>query len=80
MTSLRSLESSDAFLGRHIGPNENDISNMLATVGAASLEDLTAQTVPAAIRFGEALPLPEARDEADALALLKKHCQQKYRC
>ena len=71
MTSLRSLESSDAFLGRHIGPNENDISSMLATVGAASLEDLTAQTVPAAIRFGEALPLPEARDEADALALLK---------
>ena len=44
---------------------------MLATVGAASMEELIAQTVPAAIRLREPLALPEAMPEHEALAALK---------
>ena len=37
------------FSRRHIGPSPDDISAMLETVGAASLEALMEETVPASI-------------------------------
>ena len=49
MTSLHQLEHHDEFVERHIGPAENEIAAMLATVGAGSLDDLVAQTIPADI-------------------------------
>ncbi len=71
MTTLAQLENHDEFLARHIGPDAAEQAAMLATVGAASLEDLTAQTVPAAIRFDAALPLPAPVREDEALAQLR---------
>jgi glycine dehydrogenase len=44
---------------------------MLSAIGAASLEELTAQTVPAGIRLGTRLHLPAALSESEALAELK---------
>jgi len=61
------------FESRHIGPSAEDQRRMLAEVGAASLEDLAAQIVPADILLpvGEALVgLPEPCGEAQALAEL----------
>ena len=56
MTSLHQLEHHDAFVERHIGPAETEIAAMLATVGAASLDDLVAQTIPADILRADLLP------------------------
>ena len=41
------------FARRHIGPSPRDVEDMLRIVGAASLDELIAQTIPAAIRGGD---------------------------
>ena len=69
--ALNSLEANDAFVARHIGPDEADVAAMLRVVGAASLESLAQRTVPGAIRLTQAMDLPEAIDEAAALAALR---------
>ncbi len=69
--SLSALEQSDEFIARHIGPDEAETAAMLAAVGAASLDQLIEQTVPAAIRLSAPLPLPGPMREHDALAKLK---------
>ncbi len=68
--SLDSLEARDAFAARHIGPDDSDLPGMLAVVGAASIEDLAARTVPGAIRLTELMDLPPPLDEAGLLAEL----------
>ena len=50
LAELAALEAADGFVARHIGPSESDIAAMLHAVGAATLDDLAAKTVPAAIR------------------------------
>ena len=68
---LAALEQHDEFIGRHIGPCATEMSAMLAAIGAASLDDLIDQTVPAAIRLPADLPLPPPQREHEALATLK---------
>ena len=68
---LSALEQHDEFIGRHIGPCATEIADMLAAIGAASLDDLIDQTVPAAIRLPADLALPAPRREHEALADLK---------
>ncbi|MBI5363632.1 MAG: aminomethyl-transferring glycine dehydrogenase [Planctomycetes bacterium] len=57
----------DRFADRHIGPDARETSAMLATLGYASLDALTAAAVPAVIRSREPLQLFEGRSERDAL-------------
>jgi glycine dehydrogenase len=71
LAELTRLEAADSFVGRHIGPDAEEIAAMLKTVGAVSLDDLMAQTVPEAIRGNTALALPPAIDEAAVLAELR---------
>ncbi|OIQ96265.1 glycine dehydrogenase (decarboxylating) [mine drainage metagenome] len=68
---LADLEQRDAFVCRHIGPDEAAIAAMLATVGCDNLEQLIGETVPAAIRLAAPLDLPQALPEHEALAKLK---------
>ena len=68
---LAALEQSDEFISRHIGPCTTETTAMLAAIGAESIEQLIAQTVPAAIRLPADLPLPAPRREHEALADLK---------
>ncbi|HZM35488.1 MAG TPA: glycine dehydrogenase, partial [Burkholderiales bacterium] len=63
--------SGDAFAPRHIGPGEDERREMLAAIGAASLEALVAEVVPAAIRLERPPALGEPRTEAEALADLR---------
>src|SRR5689334_21569915 len=70
-TPLSALEQRDDFLSRHIGPNEQETAQMLAQLGAPSLDALIAQTVPAAIRLEKPLPLAGSKPEHEALADLK---------
>ncbi|MBP9219733.1 MAG: glycine dehydrogenase (aminomethyl-transferring), partial [Sterolibacterium sp.] len=69
--SLLELEQRDAFVARHIGPTTGEITAMLATIGAASLDQLIEQTIPDAIRLTTPLALPAALPEHEALARLK---------
>ncbi len=55
------------FASRHIGPSPGDVREMLATVGAASLDELLAQTLPQGIRQHRPLNLPPALSESEAL-------------
>ena len=66
---------SNEFVARHVGPAGDDVTQMLATVGASSLDALVAETVPASILLDPgnrpALSLGEAATEAAALAELQ---------
>jgi len=55
--------NTDKFVGRHNGPRANDITAMLEKIGANSIDELIAQTVPAAIRLKKPLNLPNAMSE-----------------
>ncbi|QWP76221.1 aminomethyl-transferring glycine dehydrogenase [Lysobacter sp. K5869] len=69
--SLRDLEHHDAFIERHIGPNDAEIGHMLGEVGYASLEALTDAIVPASIKSPQPLALPRAISEVEALAKIR---------
>ena len=60
-----------AFPFRHIGSSGTEIDAMLGVVGAASLDALVEETVPASIRLARDLTLPAARSEEQALADLR---------
>ena len=70
--SLESLQHQNEFIGRHIGPDAEDIDSMLHELGLDSLERLVEKTVPAAIALGQPLNLPAAMNEESALAALKQ--------
>ena len=75
-TSLRTLEHHDAFIERHIGPNDAEIATMLAQVGHDSLEAFTDAIVPASIKSAGPLALPEAITEVEALAKIRAIAQK----
>ncbi len=69
---LAALESRDEFIGRHIGPDEQSIADMLRTVGAATLDELIGEIVPERILARGDLALPGPRTEAEVLGALKR--------
>ncbi len=69
--SLTSLEHHDAFIERHIGPNDAEIARMLEVVGHDSLDALTDAIVPGTIKSREPLALPPPMTEVDALAKIR---------
>ncbi|MEW9623078.1 aminomethyl-transferring glycine dehydrogenase [Rhodanobacter geophilus] len=69
--SLRELENHDAFIARHIGPNDAEIAHMLRIVGHDSLESMTDAIVPAKIKSAAPLALPAAMSEVEALAKIR---------
>jgi glycine dehydrogenase len=69
--SLRDLEDHDAFLQRHIGPNDAEIRQMLGVVGYDSLDALTDAIVPGKIKSPTPLALPAPMTEVEALAKIR---------
>ncbi len=69
--SLRELEHHNAFVERHIGPNDAEIAQMLDVVGHASLDAMTDAIVPARIKSPAPLALPESMTEVQALAKIR---------
>lgn len=59
----------ETFADRHIGPRPADVEKMLATIGAASLDDLVSQTVPDSI-LDTALDVPGALSETETVERL----------
>src|SRR5688500_6635319 len=70
------LNFTDAFPPRHIGPDAEEIQQMLRFLGAPSLEALIDQTVPRAIRMQLPLALPAGRGEHDLLTELAEIAQK----
>jgi glycine dehydrogenase len=71
LAELEALEAADGFIGRHIAPSEAELGAMLAAVGAATLEELAAKTLPPAIRTQQPMALPPPIDEAAVIAELR---------
>lgn len=61
----------DTFVNRHIGPREEDLQEMLSTIGVESLDELINKTVPASIRMKEELDILEAMTEVEYAAHIK---------
>src|ERR1700686_1864941 len=61
-------EAATTFVRRHIGPSPRDISAMLESGGAASLDTLMGQTLPSSIRQKAPLDLGTPLSETEALA------------
>lgn len=74
--SLHNLEHHDAFIGRHIGPDEAETATMLEAIGQSSLEAMTDAIVPANIKSTAPLDLPEAVTEVDALDQVRAIAKQ----
>jgi glycine dehydrogenase len=76
LAELAELEENDGFVRRHIGPSETELTAMLATIGTATLDDVAAKTIPAAIRSNAALDLPPPIDEAATIGELRALAMQ----
>ena len=67
------LDASDTFVHRHIGPDEGELAAMLSVVGAASLDALSDETVPAAIRLARPLHIELSQHNVDAATARSEH-------
>ncbi|HTM31153.1 MAG TPA: aminomethyl-transferring glycine dehydrogenase [Vicinamibacterales bacterium] len=68
---MSTFDPLDTFAPRHIGPRTADRDAMLKAVGAASLDQLIDQAIPASIRLPKPLSLPPAESESTYLARLE---------
>ncbi|MGL6148068.1 MAG: glycine dehydrogenase (aminomethyl-transferring), partial [Plesiomonas sp.] len=74
--TLTSLDDSQAFVRRHIGPDAEQQKQMLAALKLRSLDELIEQTVPTDILLATAPETVSAVNENQALAELKVLAQQ----
>nr|WP_231505910.1 aminomethyl-transferring glycine dehydrogenase [Planktothrix serta] len=70
------MNGQEGFVQRHLGPNFQEIQQMLKLLEVSSLEDLIDQTIPSTIRLNQSLQLPEALSEYAALNQLKAIASQ----
>jgi glycine dehydrogenase len=78
MTAHRkpAIEPAATFARRHIGPSPRDVAAMLETVGATSLGELMAQTLPSSIRQNAPLDLGTPLSETEALSHMRELASQ----
>jgi glycine dehydrogenase len=69
-------DAATTFVRRHIGPSSRDIQAMLETVGAKSLGELMAQTLPSSIRQKAPLALGSPLSETEALTHMRALASQ----
>ena len=72
MTSLSKLQQQDAFIGRHIGPNQDEIQTMLQHLEQDSLAKLIETIVPSSILKQDELNLSSAQNETTVLNRLSE--------
>lgn len=78
ITSPAFLKPIDSFPSRHIGPRDDDIAQMLSTIGLKSLSDLTEAVVPKNIQFKELLPVREAVTESELIQEMHIHAKKNF--
>ncbi|MBJ2176351.1 aminomethyl-transferring glycine dehydrogenase [Aureibaculum sp. A20] len=62
----------DSFTLRHLGPRENDIPEMLNTIGVHSLDELIDNTIPSHIKLEKLLNLPSPMSEYEFSSYIQK--------
>ena len=65
------VDSYDQFVDRHIGPNKDDIKQMLQKLGLSSMEELINSSVPKSIRSNEKLKIGAGVSEKKLIEKLK---------
>jgi glycine dehydrogenase len=63
--------ATDIFSTRHIGPSENDTTEMLKFIGVSSLDELIEQVIPSSIRLKKPLNVADGLSEFDYLRFLE---------
>ena len=76
MGTASSLEYTDRFVRRHVGPTDGEIADMLQTLGYDSLDAFIDTVIPSGIRFNGELNLPSALSEYETLKELRRLAQQ----
>ncbi len=74
--TLSDLEQRNDFIRRHVGPGDDEIAAMLRTVGASSLDDLAAKSVPGAILEKSPPAVGDPMTEFEALKKLEDMAKQ----
>jgi glycine dehydrogenase len=74
--NLDLLRPTDAFIPRHIGPGDDEINQMLATLAVGSLDELIDQAVPRSIRMKGELNLHPPHSESEVLAQMRALAQK----
>ena len=62
----------DSFVLRHVGPRENEINDMVKTIGVTSVDELIDKTIPADIRLANNLNLPKAMSEYEYMTHIQE--------
>jgi len=75
-SDLAQLEMRGNFINRHIGPNPQQIKDMLAELGLSELEDIIEMAIPANILNHEPLKLTETISERAVIRHLRKMCER----
>src|SRR5687768_9925373 len=74
-TTIKHVEAAippaESFVSRHVGPDENDVAEMLKTLGFQSLDALIDATIPQKIRLRGGLDLPKGMTEPEVLSYLR---------
>ena len=70
--TLNELVDREAFVPRHIGPREDQMTDMLGQLSADSLGALIDRCVPDTIRMDDKLNLPPAKSEHETLSYLRE--------
>ncbi len=74
-TTIKHVEAAippaESFVPRHVGPDEQDVAEMLKTLGFASLDALIDATVPRKIRLKQGLDLPKGMTELEVLTYFR---------
>lgn len=66
------LRNQDKFENRHHGKDEQELQEMLKTIGAGSVDELIDQTLPSVIRLQKPLNLPRPKSEQEFLQYIKR--------
>jgi glycine dehydrogenase len=66
------FEHPDKFANRHIGPGQDDVAEMLKTIGVENFDQLINETIPSQIRLSTPLKLSEPVTEYRFIENLKK--------
>ena len=69
---MNNLEHPDKFVKRHIGPNNDEINEMLKVIGVNSTDELIDQTIPKQIRLNKKLDLGKTLSEYQFLEGLRE--------
>ncbi len=67
---MHTIDATDWFAPRHIGPSPDERERMLETIGVASLDDLIDAAIPSSIRLQAPLNLPPPESEHQYLRRL----------